>query len=676
MATKIKLKRSAALPGASPRVGLGEVQLGQTGLKRSYGYVYEELLPQLQGMRAINVYQEMAQNSSIIGAVLFAIDMFMRKVAWRVEAASESDADQKKAEYLSSCRDDMEHTWSDFISEVNSMLTFGWSWFEIVYKQRFNDATDEFGTTQSSFNDGMIGWAKFMPISQDSWWRWDFDPATGQTIGMWQRPAPDYSERYIPIGKSLHFRTVSKKDNPEGVSILRSAYRSWYFLKRMEEIEAIGVERDLAGIPMATVPAEMLGENASNDDKAMVQSIIKLVQNVRRDEQDGIVWPSAYDERGNELYTFRLLTSGGARQFPTEPIISRYQSNIAMSALADFLLLGNDTTNGSYALATSKSSMFQSALETWLNGIENILNDRAVPLLFRQNGINTGPYPKFRHDIVQKPTLPDLATLISSMAGAGAQLFPDIELENHIREYAELPIREVSSVNQALEEQIINQQLDTMLASSSAEEDIAQRTARDVNAEGIVPVLSRQHCGPYGPLDAGIPPLVLRGAAPGASAAPAPGKAAPATDNAAKAASESAERNHFQLLVLLPSPLVRLSRRRFRNNRRSTCRLYQEHSFCSFFTRFRSKVSSQSFCGETYRPSQQPACCRPSFLVTTRRVPSDGYDGLPWSGPAQFPSSLLSTLLLLEHGQLHASRRRLPTSRKRLSRGTISRLWP
>lgn len=535
MATKIKLKRSAALPGASPRVGLGEVQLGQTGLKRSYGYVYEELLPQLQGMRAINVYQEMAQNSSIIAAVLFAIDMFMRKVAWRVEAASDADADQKKAEYLASCRDDMDHTWADFISEVNSMLTFGWSWFEIIYKQRFNDVVDEFGSVQSAYNDGMIGWKKFMPVSQDSWWRWDFDPATGQTIGMWQRPAPDYSERYIPIGKSLHFRTVSRKDNPEGISILRGAYRSWYFLKRMEEIEAIGVERDLAGIPMATVPAEMLGENASDDDKKMVQSITKLVQNVRRDEQDGIVWPSAYDENHNELYSFKLLTSGGARQFPTENIISRYQSNIAMTALADFLLLGNDSTNnGSYALATSKSSMFQSALETWLNSVENVLNNRAVPLLFRQNGINSGPYPKFRHDIVQKPTLPDLATLISSMAGAGAQLFPDIELENHIREYAELPIREPNDTNQGLEDQIVNQQLDTMLASASAEEDIAQRTARDANAEGIVPVAQGSVVERMSPVTL-APPAGAAGAVPGAPAAAAnPKKTAPATQNAAK----------------------------------------------------------------------------------------------------------------------------------------------
>jgi hypothetical protein len=494
MATKVKVRRSSSTPAATTgaafsRRSLGQVQLGQSGLKRSYGIVYEELLPQLQGMKAISVYQEMSQNSAVIGAMLFAIDMFMRKVAWRVEAASESPRDKKNAKFVESCMSDMEHTWADFIAEVNSMLVFGWSWFEIVYKQRYNETTDEYGTSTSKFNDGKVGWKKLMPIAQESWWRWDFDPATGKTIGMWQRPAPDYSERYLPYGKSLHFRTTSRKDNPEGVSVLRTAYRPWYFLKRIEEIEAIGVERDLAGIPFAKVPAEMLAPDASDNDKAMVASIVKLVQNVRRDEQEGIVWPQAYDAANNPLYEFELLTSGGTRQFPTDSIITRYEQRIAMTVLADFLLLGNDSnSSGSYALATSKSSMFQSALETWLDIIENVINDRAVSLLFRQNGINSGPYPKVRHDIVQKPTLTDIATLISAMAGAGAQLFPDVDLENHIREFAELPIREADEQTKSKEEDILEQQLETMLAESESQQEIAERTGKDASAEGVVPI--------------------------------------------------------------------------------------------------------------------------------------------------------------------------------------------
>ena len=57
-------------------------------------------------------------------------------------------------------------------------------------------------------------------------------------IGMTQQPPPDYGLLTIPISKAMLFRTESAKDNPEGRSILRNAYRSWYFKRRIQEIEA------------------------------------------------------------------------------------------------------------------------------------------------------------------------------------------------------------------------------------------------------------------------------------------------------------------------------------------------------------------------------------------------------------------------------------------------------
>src|SRR5437016_1603691 len=62
----------------------------------------------------------------------------------------------------------------------------------------------------------------------------------------------------IPIEKSLLFRTTSARGNPEGRSALRGAFTSWYYLKRIREYEAIGIERDLAGMPTFGVPLEVL----------------------------------------------------------------------------------------------------------------------------------------------------------------------------------------------------------------------------------------------------------------------------------------------------------------------------------------------------------------------------------------------------------------------------------
>ena len=62
-----------------------------------------------------------------------------------------------------------------------------------------------------------------------------------------QLAPPSYKQVVIPMEKCLLFRTQTHKNNPEGRSILRNAYRSWYFKKRIEEIEGVGIERDLAG---------------------------------------------------------------------------------------------------------------------------------------------------------------------------------------------------------------------------------------------------------------------------------------------------------------------------------------------------------------------------------------------------------------------------------------------
>lgn len=502
-------------------------QYGQTGLNRDTWYVNEEFLNDLRGVSGIRVYKEMRENDPVIGATFFAIEMFLRRVPWFVDAASDSDKAKENATFLEECRNDMSITWPDFISEVMSMMQYGWSWFEELYKYRngpepepqTRDDGSEYLPPPSKYEDGKIGWDCFDPRSQDSFQRWQWDEKTGELLGMWQRPAPNYTELFIPKKKSLLFRTESRKKNPEGRSVLRNAYRPYYFKKRIEEIEGIGVERDLAGLPFAEVPAEMLHPNASDADKATVASIVQLVKNIRRDQQEGVVWPQAWDENGNRQYEFKLMSSGGSRQFSTDQIITRYEQRMAMTVLADFILLGNDST-GSFAMSTTKSGLFQSALGAWLDMIQDVLNNEAIPRLFKLNGI-TDELPKFRHDEVQKPALSDLAVYVAALAGAGAQLFPDTDLENHFRRLAQLPERQPSDVQQSAEGQIHDEKLLTDIEQMKAAQDQAKNPQKyaEMNRPPVQPnpgspKTDRQQAGAptktTGPVKSKLPPAQRR----------------------------------------------------------------------------------------------------------------------------------------------------------------------
>lgn len=438
---------------------------GETGLKRSYGYVSEEFLKDLTGTKAAEIYREMGDNDPTIGAIFFGIEMFLRRVEWFVDPFGDGDEHKAKADFIRECKDDMSHTWPEFIAESMSMMQHGWSWFEELYKRRTHEPRKGSDDAQSKYDDNKIGWRKFEIRSQDSLDRWDFDEEGG-IRGMWQRPAPKYEEKYVPIAKSMLFRTTSKKNNPEGRSVLRNAYRPWYFKKRMEEIEGVGVERDLAGLPFAEVPAEMMSPNASDADKETLASIVELVKNVRRDEQEGVVWPQSWDEGGNPQYKFSLMNSGGTRQFDTNIIINRYDSRIAMTVLMDFILLGADGGSSSFAMTTTKSGLFQSALNVWLDMIQDVLNNFAIPRLFRLNGDFSGEYPKFRHDEVQKPSLADLATFVAALTGAGAQLFPDVNLENHFRRLAQLPLREEDQQTETKEGDLRDSKLEADIAAA------------------------------------------------------------------------------------------------------------------------------------------------------------------------------------------------------------------
>lgn len=422
------------MPDAKPNL----TESGMTGLRTSAGQIQEEFLTDLQGHRGIKVYKEMRDNDPTIGSILFAIDQSVRQVEWSVEPNQNKesmDRAEEDAEFLRSCMDDLSHTWEDFVSEIMTMIPFGFSLFEIVYKKREGAK----GTVRSNWDDGKIGWRKFATRSQDSVDHWEFDDDDGGVKAVVQKPPPSYQDIRIPIEKLLLFRTTTVKNNPEGRSVLRNAYRAWYYKSKIEEIEAIGIERDLAGLPIAYVDAAILREDASDDDKAVLAAVKDIVANIKRDREEGVVWPTVYDANSNLLYKLELLSSGGSRSFDTTAIIDRYDKRMAMSVLAEFVMLGMGSASGSFALASSKTNMFAQAVGAWLQVIEGVLNTYAVPRLFAANGMDATNLPQIRHGDIESPDLAELGAYLSQLAANGMPLFPNAKLEEHLLDLAGLP---------------------------------------------------------------------------------------------------------------------------------------------------------------------------------------------------------------------------------------------
>lgn len=409
-------------------------EIGASGLVYSNGYVLDELDPTLMGRQALKTYRLMKDNDAVVGSILYAIEMLVRQVKWNVEGG---EAPSASTQFLEEVMDDMSESWGDFIAEAFSMLPYGWAFCEIVYKKRSGPQPPDSGTPSSKFADGKIGWRKMPLRAQDSLDHWQFDE-NGGVQAFIQRPAPLYVAISIPIEKGLLFRTTPYKGSPEGRSVLRSAYTSWYYKKRIQQIEGVGIERDLAGFPVFWLPAEFMANDATADQKAVLAAFDAMGKNIRRDKQEHIIMPLAYNAAGNKAYDFELMSSGGARTFDTSAIIARYNNEIAMTVLADFILLGHEGV-GSFALSGDKTDLFGVALGTYLDAVQDVLNRYAIPRLFELNNMDLTQLPQIKHGDIESPDLESLGAYITALAGIGMPLFPNNDLQKYLLTAASLP---------------------------------------------------------------------------------------------------------------------------------------------------------------------------------------------------------------------------------------------
>lgn len=412
-------------------------EIGRVGQRRYGGIFYEEFLSELRGRKGAEVFTEMSNNDETIGAILFAIEMLVRQASWNVEPCGSTAKDREAAEFVKSCMDDMQQTWIDTISEILSFLTYGWSFHEIVYKRRMGRTKDN--RTSSKYDDGLIGWMKLPIRSQETLYQWEYDDQDN-LIGMTQMPPPDFGLITIPMNKAMLFRTRSRKDNPEGRSILRTAYRSWYFKRRIQEIEGIGIERDLAGLPVITTPEGMdIWDKDDEDMNAIRAGLEAMVKNIRRDSTEGLVLPFGY--------TFELTSTGGSRQFDTNSIIARYDTKISQTVLADFIQLGHESV-GSFALSSDKTNLFSMAICAFLDIICQTFNSQGIPALIDINGdhfAGVTDYPRLTHGDIEDVDLATVATFIKDMTSIGV-IIPDESLEDYVRQLGKLPKRTTDTV--------------------------------------------------------------------------------------------------------------------------------------------------------------------------------------------------------------------------------------
>ena len=410
--------------------GTAKSTLGVAGDNTRSGQIRaDEFIPELRGKNAIRKYREMRDNDSTIGAVMYAAEQVLRDVKIKVEPANDTEEAKREADFVESIFDDMDHSLDDHIAESLSSLSYGFSWFEVVYKRRVGP-TKTSPKKYSKYTDGRMGVRKIVCRAPWTVSRFDVDTKTGEVLGLYQDTGYALSQHYIPANKSLYYRTTSINGDPSGRSILRNAYTSYQYLNNLQSIEAIAVERELAGIPVARIPSEYLSGDATAAQSGFVANLEGILRDVKFNEQGYIITPSdTYPDKDGSptnirLVDVELMSSSGTRNLSIDPIVRRYQHDIARSVLSEFLMLGGGN-NGSYALSKSKTDLFLRALESYIQAIVDVLNKQLVERLWQLNGLNYDLMPCIKAGDVAPHDLREISGFLRNLNGA------DIDVSDH-----------------------------------------------------------------------------------------------------------------------------------------------------------------------------------------------------------------------------------------------------
>lgn len=225
----------------------------------------------------------------------------------------------------------------------------------------------------------------------------------------------------IPINKAVIFTFDPEGGSVEGTSILRSAYRSWFYKDHMYKIDGVQKERHGIGIPVVE-----LQPGYSDEDELYA---IQMARNLRTNERAYAVTNvrmklSFADVQGN------LVNALESAQ--------HHDTMIMKNIMVQFLNSGLDSSGGGRSTSATAMDMFLKAMSYVANSICEAYNLYVIPPLVAYN-FPTDRFPKICvRGIGQAKDLTMFASALANLISKGA-IVVDLETQNWIRRQFDMP---------------------------------------------------------------------------------------------------------------------------------------------------------------------------------------------------------------------------------------------
>lgn len=389
-------------------------EIGATGTAIFSGQIFEvEYNPDLQGAKGLDIFEKMRKSDGQVKAGLLACTLPLLSAHWDILPGSDSAEDVEIAAIIrENLFEGMTITWDNFLRQALLMLTFGFSVFEKVWELK----------------DGLYQWRKLAPRQQKTITKWFTDPEGG-LAGVEQQAFKQmqYITTPIPVTKLLVFTNELEGSNFTGVSLLRAAYKHWYYKNNLYAIDGIAAERHGVGLATFAYP-----KNTGTVGKEAIKNVGQRLQAHER----------AYVALPDDI---KFALQGVAGQLhDIKGSIEHHDLQIVRSILAQFINLGS-TDVGSMALSKDQSGFFLMALRAVSRNFCESMNRYGIRQLVDYNWNIKGKYPKLTVSDLESFDLPSFSKAVTDFSNAGL-LTADDDIEVEIRRLLKLPASKPGAV--------------------------------------------------------------------------------------------------------------------------------------------------------------------------------------------------------------------------------------
>lgn len=283
-----------------------------------------ENIPELRDKQGIRKFYDMSRSDGAVRGALRVVKTPIQGADWYMEPASEAPIDKNIADFVQkTLMDDMESLWERFIEDCLRSIDYGYFVFEKAYYY-------DIKTNKIKVN--------LVPIHPLDIQGWSYD-AQDNITGIALEPIKglDITQRIeIPFQKLLIVVFEMEGGDLRGTSILRTAYKHFYYKDTLYKIDAIQKERHGIGVPIIKLPmgftekdknlANDLGRNLRTNERAYITIPWNWEVMFAKLEGQPVDPLPSIDHHDRKIYESILATFTGTKDVTQESLDTFYKS--------------------------------------------------------------------------------------------------------------------------------------------------------------------------------------------------------------------------------------------------------------------------------------------------------------------------------------------------------------